>query len=346
MLTSENLDRYLTAEDTSFLDELMDLYNNSLQVMHELRQNKHSDKLRQNLIRLYGLVGQRMQDFVAQQPRVNVYSFKTPRPLHGEASYLIAKLRDKQTGRQEFIYYIQRAYELLFNLVYNDAEGSSKNHLIVETPVDSPFQNYAVHKIPNIDNKITSTSMCVMLRGALLPSMIMSKAIEEYSSINHVTPFALFKIQRKEHEKDKRIQYLLDVQRSYFRPEDLHGKDLIFADPMNATGGSFTTVVSYLHQQNIVPRSIKLLTVIAAAKGVLRVLRTFDNVHIYTIWMDPMLNESSFIMPGLGDAGDRINGQDFPESRRDIIQLIADYGATICNLYRSQVRTIEKVVLH
>jgi uracil phosphoribosyltransferase len=61
--------------------------------------------------------------------------------------------------------------------------------------------------------------------------------------------------------------------------------------------------------------------------------------------MDPVLNESAYIMPGLGDAGDRINGRD-AETPRNIIQLVADYGAGIARLYRAQLRQIEDTVLN
>jgi uracil phosphoribosyltransferase len=62
--------------------------------------------------------------------------------------------------------------------------------------------------------------------------------------------------------------------------------------------------------------------------------------------MDPVLNDRAYILPGLGDAGDRINGSDIEDHPRNIIQLIADYGASITSLYRSQVRKIEETVLN
>jgi uracil phosphoribosyltransferase len=61
--------------------------------------------------------------------------------------------------------------------------------------------------------------------------------------------------------------------------------------------------------------------------------------------MDPVLNDAAYILPGLGDAGDRLNGKDSESNPRNIIQLLADYGAGITNLYRSQVREIEQTVL-
>ena len=60
--------------------------------------------------------------------------------------------------------------------------------------------------------------------------------------------------------------------------------------------------------------------------------------------MDPVLNEKAYILPGLGDAGDRLNGVDSSEYPRNMMQLMADYGSSIVNLYRNQVREIEKTV--
>jgi uracil phosphoribosyltransferase len=95
----------------------------------------------------------------------------------------------------------------------------------------------------------------------------------------------------------------------------------------------------------IKPRSIKFFNIISAVKGALRVVRALDNCDVYTLWIDPVLNKSAYIMPGLGDAGDRINGQDSGKNPRNIIQLISDYGNTITNLYRAQIREIENTVL-
>jgi uracil phosphoribosyltransferase len=142
------------------------------------------------------------------------------------------------------------------------------------------------------------------------------------------------------------MEYILDLNKSFFNPSALDGKDLIFADPMNATGGSLVTIVKYLLKTGIKPRSIIFLNVIAALKGVLRVIRAIDNCDIYTLWMDGVLNDKAYIMPGLGDAGDRINGHDIGANPRNIIQLLADYGSGIANLYRSQFHEIEKTVLN
>jgi uracil phosphoribosyltransferase len=141
------------------------------------------------------------------------------------------------------------------------------------------------------------------------------------------------------------MEYILDLDKSFFNLDSLNGKDLIFADPMNATGGSLVTVVKYLLGEGVKPKSIQFFNVISALKGTLRVVRSLDNCQVYTLWMDPVLNDAAYIMPGLGDAGDRINGKDTEIHPRNIIQLIANYGGGIAQLYRAQLREIEDMVL-
>jgi uracil phosphoribosyltransferase len=309
------------------------------------RLEKEREREKENLIRLYNEMGKKMNAICCGEDGIQVYSFRTPHENHAEISRIIAKLRDMYTDNDEFIYYIQRAYEKLFYFAWGGMNSSEKNYLVVKTPVTLPVQNYAVHKITNIDSKIENTVMCVLLRGALLPAMIMSKEIEEYSSNAYVTPFALFRIKRDETRHENDMEYILDLDRSYFDPAVLDGKDLIFADPMNATGGSLVTVVQYLTSQGVKPRSVHFFNVISALKGALRAVRAVDNCTVWTCWMDPVLNEAAYILPGLGDAGDRINGRDPDGKGRNIMQLIADYGSNIAGLYRSQLREIEDTVL-
>lgn len=341
-------DSFLTASDLAYLAEMDALYARAMDSFKILSAGGFSSSLaseEKKVIDIYNEMGHIMQKICKETPSICVYSFVTEEEAHAEASRVIAKLRDIRTGHREFVYYIQRAYEMLFRLAFCNNHSESKNYLVVKTPVTSPVQNYAVHKIPDIDYKIENSVMCVMLRGALLPSMIVSKEIEEYSSHGYVTPFALFKIMRNDAKKGSEMEYILDLERSFFNLEQLDGKDLIFADPMNATGGSLVTIVSYLTERGVKPKSIKFFNVIAALKGALRMARVLENCSIYTLWMDPVLNSSAYIMPGLGDAGDRINGKDELEHPRNIIQLIADYGAEVSGLYRSQLREIERTVL-
>ena len=348
VLRAADLDGYLTDLDRDRLDEMNDHYQRAIAIFEVLSSNggpaERADS-EAKLIEIYNQMGRMLKDITAAEPSIRVYSFETPREVHGEASRLIAKLRDVKTQRHEFIYYIQRAYELLFNLSVDAAGVTRKNYIITKTPVDIPVPNYAVHKIPDVTGEIENAIMCVMLRGALLPSMIMSKEIQEYSSNGYVTPFALFRICRDDSKREHNMEYILNLDKSFFDLETMDGKDLIFADPMNATGGSLVTIVKYLLDQGVRPRSIQFFNVISALKGALRIIRALENVTVYTLWMDPVLNDKAYILPGLGDAGDRINGPDADDYSRNIIQLIADYGSNISALYRSQVRKIEETVL-
>ena len=348
VLQASDLDGYLSGEDKKTIALMDNKYAEAMELFPKLGADAETGakgQARDRLIALYNEMGETMQEITRKEPNIHVYSFETPRSSHGEASRLIAKLRDIRTETPEFVYYIQRAYELLFNLTFSSSIPEEKNYIFVDTPVSLPTQNYAVHKIPKIDAKVGNSVMCVMLRAALLPSMIVSKEIQEYSASDYVTPFALFRISRDDTREEHNMAYILDLERSYFDLSLLDGKDLFFADPMNATGGSLVTIVKYLLDQGVKPRSIIFLNVISVLKGSLRIVRAIENSEIYTLWMDPSLNKMAYIMPGLGDAGDRINGEDQPDQSRNIIQLIADYGVGITSLYRAQVRKIEETVL-
>ena len=337
ILKAEDLDGYLSRQDQLDLTRLDTMYKETLKSFEPVDKQK--------IIENFDKMGHAMQEICASHPQIRVFSFVTEEGAHAEASRVIAKLRDINTPHEEFIYYSQRAYEMLFRMAFTDEHSDKKNHIVVKTPVTDPVQNYAVHKIPDIDHKIENSVMCVMLRGALLPSMIMSKEIEEYSSHGYITPFALFKISRNDTKKENDMEYILNLKNSFFDLEQLDGKDLIFADPMNATGGSLVTVVKYLQEQGVRPKSIKFFNVISALKGSIRVTRALSNCTCYTLWLDPIMNASAYILPGLGDAGDRLNGSDNHLKPRNIMQLIADYGSNISGLYRSQLFEIEKTVL-
>lgn len=337
ILKAEDLDGYLTSEDMDDLKTLDNMFKDTMKSFEPVDEKRIIDG--------YDKMGKKMQEICAKHPNIKVYSFETEEGAHAECSHVISKLRDVNTDHQEFMYYSQRAYEMLFRMAYTDKHSDKKSHIFVQTPVNFPVQNYAVHKIPDVDAKIENSVMCVMLRGALLPSMIMSKEIQDYSSHKYQTPFALFKISRNDTKNESDMEYIMDLNKSFFNLEQLDGKDLIFADPMNATGGSLVTVVKYLQSQGVKPKSIAFFNTISTLKGSIRVTRALNNCTCYTLWMDPVMNEKAYIMPGLGDAGDRLNGCDTKEAPRNMIQLIADYGHNISGLYRKQLFEIEKIVL-
>jgi uracil phosphoribosyltransferase len=89
-------------------------------------------------------------------------------------------------------------------------------------------------------------------------------------------------------------------------PPDIEERDLILLDPMLATGGSACAGISFLKERGA--KSIKLMCLIAAPEGIDAVCSAHPDVDIYTASVDEYLNDHAYIVPGLGDAGDRLFG--------------------------------------
>ena len=89
-------------------------------------------------------------------------------------------------------------------------------------------------------------------------------------------------------------------------PADVSEREIILVDPMLATGGSLCTAIGFLKEKGCV--SIKLMCLIAAPEGLARVRQQHPDVDIYVAAIDEKLNEHAYIVPGLGDAGDRLFG--------------------------------------
>ncbi|MDR3051678.1 MAG: uracil phosphoribosyltransferase [Oscillospiraceae bacterium] len=89
-------------------------------------------------------------------------------------------------------------------------------------------------------------------------------------------------------------------------PPDVAERDLIVVDPMLATGGSASAAITFIKRRTC--KSIKLMCLIAAPEGVARVRRDHPDVPIFVSALDEKLNEHGYIVPGLGDAGDRLFG--------------------------------------
>ncbi|HHY15711.1 MAG TPA: uracil phosphoribosyltransferase [Firmicutes bacterium] len=89
-------------------------------------------------------------------------------------------------------------------------------------------------------------------------------------------------------------------------PVDVEERQIILLDPMLATGGSAAAGISYLKQRGV--PSIKLMCLVAAPEGIALVQREHPDVEIFTAAVDERLNSHGYIIPGLGDAGDRLFG--------------------------------------
>jgi uracil phosphoribosyltransferase len=104
----------------------------------------------------------------------------------------------------------------------------------------------------------------------------------------------------RDHDTLQAVEY-------YFKmPKDMEERDVIVVDPMLATGNSATAAITRLKELN--PKSIKFLCLLAAPEGIKTMQAAHPDVPIYTAAIDRELNAQGYILPGLGDAGDRIFG--------------------------------------
>ena len=99
---------------------------------------------------------------------------------------------------------------------------------------------------------------------------------------------------------------LKPVKYYYKVPKDIKNRTVLLLDPMLATGGSAVDAISMIKEEGV--KKIKFLSIIAAPEGLKRVQQEHPDVQIYTTSVDDHLNENGYIVPGLGDAGDRIFG--------------------------------------
>ena len=99
---------------------------------------------------------------------------------------------------------------------------------------------------------------------------------------------------------------LMPVKYYFKMPPDINERDVIVVDPMLATGGSASAAITFLKEAGAT--HIKLMSIIGAPEGVSLMQKEHPDVDIYVAALDDRLNEHGYIVPGLGDAGDRIFG--------------------------------------
>lgn len=104
----------------------------------------------------------------------------------------------------------------------------------------------------------------------------------------------------RDHETLEPVSYYFKI------PEEPDQRDFLILDPMLATGGSAAAAVSELKAHGA--ERIRLVCLVAAPEGVQHLLEAHPDVHVYTASLDRELNDKGYILPGLGDAGDRLFG--------------------------------------
>lgn len=104
----------------------------------------------------------------------------------------------------------------------------------------------------------------------------------------------------RDHETLQPVEYYCKL------PTDIEKRQVLIVDPMLATGGSSSAAINFIKQRGA--KNIKLMCIIGAPEGVAAVQAAHPDVDIYLASLDEKLNENGYIVPGLGDAGDRLFG--------------------------------------
>ena len=199
---------------------------------------------------------------------------------HPLVSHKLSILRDKKTGTKEFREIISELSMMLCYEALKDAELEEKE---IETPICK-----MTGKFLNEDNY----AFIPILRAGtgMLDGLI---NIIPNAKIGHIGMY--------------RDEETLIPHRYYFKtPENLEKREVIILDPMLATGGSGMDAIEALKESGA--KKIKFLCIIAAPEGIKKIQEKYPDVQIYCAKIDDHLNENGYIVPGLGDAGDRIFG--------------------------------------
>jgi len=189
----------------------------------------------------------------------------------------ITRLRDQTTPPAEFRQLVNRLASLL---AYEATKDLLAEPVMVQTPLAKTEGRRLAQRI----------GLIPILRAGL--GMI--DPVLELIPTAEVWHLGLY----RDEETAKPIKYYSKLPPE--RPVDV----ALILDPMLATGGSAVDALTTLRDWGV--RQVKLLSLIAAEEGVKRVNFEFPNAQIYVCQIDPMLNDRKFIVPGLGDAGDRI----------------------------------------
>ena len=199
---------------------------------------------------------------------------------HPLITHKLGILRDIHTGTKEFRELIVEISTLLCYEATKDAK-------LEKTIIETPLEKMETGKL-NEDNY------------AIVP--ILRAGMGMLDGIINVIPNA-----KVGHIGLYRDEETLQPIEYYFKmPENVSQREVLIIDPMLATGGSASATISRLKEEGV--KKIKLLCVVAAPEGINLIEKDHPDVQIYCATVDRTLNESAYILPGLGDAGDRVYG--------------------------------------
>ena len=199
---------------------------------------------------------------------------------HPLVQHKLSVLRDRRTGTKEFRELI---YEMSIMLGYEATRGLALEDAVVETPLATANVKVLSDKKLGIVPILRAGLGMVDGITSLLPS----------AKVGHIGLY-------RDPATLKPIDYYCKL------PGDICERDVIVMDPMLATGGSATAAICVLKRAGC--NNIKLMCIIAAPEGLKAVLEAHNDVDVFLACVDERLNEHGFIIPGLGDAGDRLFG--------------------------------------
>lgn len=205
---------------------------------------------------------------------------KTVELKHPLIDHKLAILRDKKTGTKEFREIISELGELLCYEAMKDAKT-------YEVEIETPMEKMKVRKI-NEDNY---AFVPILRAGTGMLDGIIN--VVPNAKIGHIGMY-------RDEETFKPNVYFFKV------PKDIEKREVLILDPMLATGGSALDAIELLKEKGVT--KLKFLCIIASPEGIKAVEQKHPDVQIYTTSIDNKLNEKAYILPGLGDAGDRIFG--------------------------------------
>ncbi|WP_308680925.1 uracil phosphoribosyltransferase [Stomatobaculum longum] len=199
---------------------------------------------------------------------------------HPLVQHKITRLRDKTTGTNEFRSLVEEigmlmGYEALADLATEDIE--------VETPLER-----------TLSPVIAGRKMAVVpiLRAGL--GMVNGiQALVPTAKVGHIGLY-------RDPDTHEPVEYYCKL------PTPIEERTIVVTDPMLATGGSACDAIRMIKQHG--GRKIKFMCIIAAPEGLERLRKEHPDIQIYVGHLDRQLNEHAYILPGLGDAGDRIFG--------------------------------------
>lgn len=201
---------------------------------------------------------------------------------HPLVQHKMAMLRDKNLGTKDFRDLVN---EITVFLGYEVTRDLPQEEVEIETPMGKAKQKMITGK---------KLAIAPILRAGLGMVDGMLRLIPA-ARVGHIGMY-------RDHET-------LEPQEYFFKmPTDISERQVIVVDPMLATGGSAMMAIDSLVKRGVDPEHIKFVCLVSCPEGVKALEEAHPQIDIYTAALDEGLNEDSYIVPGLGDAGDRLFG--------------------------------------